>query len=250
MSCAAYSAEPIGKVVAVLGSPSASGPGGDRKLSGGAALFEDDKITVGSAGNAQIMLNDGTKLVVGPGSSLLLDKYLMGSGGSAQKVGIKALRGTFRFITGRSAKSAYNISTANATIGIRGTGFDFWVRSRTGVTVLNGVVNLNGNGGSVTLRANCETGVTTGNGAQQLQGRSQANQLRQSFPFILNQSGLRRIFWLPTQRCSSILTRADRGTGGGGSNTPPGPPPSNSDNVIGSGDNPDTGGGSTCGPNC
>jgi hypothetical protein len=76
-SGAALAADPIGKVVAVIGAPSASGPGGDRKLGANAAVFENDKVTVGSSGNAQIILNDGTKLVVGPSSSLLLDKFVM-----------------------------------------------------------------------------------------------------------------------------------------------------------------------------
>ncbi|MGB9143897.1 MAG: FecR domain-containing protein, partial [Aestuariivirga sp.] len=119
----ALAADAIGKVAAVLGKPSASGPGGDRDLKAGAAVYEDDKIEVRS-GNAQIILADGTRLVVGPGSTLVLDRFLMTGGDTAEKVSIKALRGTFRFITGRSAKSAYDIQTANATIGIRGTGFD------------------------------------------------------------------------------------------------------------------------------
>ena len=73
----AQAATEIGKVVAVAGSPTASGPGGDRKLSAGSAVFEDDKVTVGGAGNAQIILNDNTRLVVGPGSALVLDRFLM-----------------------------------------------------------------------------------------------------------------------------------------------------------------------------
>ena len=98
---AAHAAGQIGKVVAVAGAPSASGPGGDRKLSAGSSVFEDDKISVGGGGNAQIILNDNTRLVVGPSSTLVLDRFLMKGGNSAQKVSIKTLRGTFRFITGR-----------------------------------------------------------------------------------------------------------------------------------------------------
>jgi hypothetical protein len=101
--------------------------GGDRDLAAGAPVYEDDKIVV-VKGNAQIILNDGTKLVIGPKSTLVLDRFLMKGGNTAQKVSIMALRGTFRFITGRSAKRAYDIQTANATIGIRGTGVDFWAK--------------------------------------------------------------------------------------------------------------------------
>ncbi len=76
----------------------------------------------------QLIFTDGTKLVIGEKSSLVIEKYLMKGGNQAQAVAVDALRGTFRFITGNSAKSAYNIQTANATIGIRGTGFDFLCR--------------------------------------------------------------------------------------------------------------------------
>ena len=116
----------IGAVVATAGQVSASGPGGTRPLAAGSPLFERDKIVVIS-GNAQIQLLDGTKMVVGPNSALVLEKFLMRGGSTAQNVSIDALRGTFRFITGNSPHSAYNLHTSNATIGIRGTAFDFWV---------------------------------------------------------------------------------------------------------------------------
>ena len=116
----------IGTVVATAGPVSASGPGGTRSLAAGSPLFERDKIVV-SSGNAQIQLLDGTKMVVGPNSALVLEKFLMRGGGTAENVSIDALRGTFRFITGNSPHSAYNLHTSNATIGIRGTAFDFWV---------------------------------------------------------------------------------------------------------------------------
>ncbi len=152
VSQTALSAEEIGSVVAVVGSPNATGPGGARKLKAGSLVFEDDKITV-SKGNAQLQLNDGTKLVVGPASTLVLDQFVMRGSSKAEIVSIKALRGSYRFISGRSAKSAYKIATTSATIGIRGTGFDFWVKKKTGVVVLNGSVNLNGlNAGTVRVR--------------------------------------------------------------------------------------------------
>ena len=96
---ATQAAEKIGKVVAVVGAPSANG----RKLSGGSDVFEDDRIVVKS-GNAQILLDDNTRIVVGPNSTLVLDQFVRKDKGTASKVAIKALRGTYRFITGRSAK--------------------------------------------------------------------------------------------------------------------------------------------------
>ncbi len=214
---AAEAATQIGKVVAVAGAPSASGPGGDRKLKAGSSVFEDDKISVGGGGNAQIILNDNTRLVVGPSSSLVLDRFLMKGGSTAQKVSIKTLRGTFRFITGRSAKSAYEIKTSSATIGIRGTGFDWWDKRQTGVAVMNGNVRLCSNGNCVNLSDTCEVGRAGGGEAQELTGAGAGGVINGNLPYIINQSPLRSQFRLPVTRCrSSLLKFEQSGRNGGG----------------------------------
>ncbi len=204
-------ADPIAKVVAVVGSPTSSGPGGNRTLSAGADIFEKDKITVVS-GNAQILFNDGTKLVVGPSSTLVISTYLMqGDGSSAQDFSIKALRGTFRFITGKSPKNAYDIQTANATIGIRGTGFDFWVQAATGVAVLKGKVRLCNKLGSkacVDLNPTCEIGTTENGGAKKLTEGTLASRLKGHLPYILNQSSLRTQFRLDVTTCKNVQTNS------------------------------------------
>jgi FecR protein len=218
LDATSHAATEIGSVVAVVGSPSASGPGGNRTLKAGAAVFEDDRITV-SKGNAQIRLRDNTRLVVGPGSSLILDRFLMKGNNSAQKISIKALRGTFRFITGRSAKSAYDIRSTNATIGIRGTGFDFWVKRQTGVAVLQGLVKLCAGRNCVNLGSNCDVGVA-GKGPQT--GRVASQNIAQNLPFIRNQSALRSAFRLDTNKCyTKRFPASDRST----PNTPSRQPP-------------------------
>lgn len=218
---AASAAVAIGKVVAVVNSPSASGASGTRALTAGSEVFEDDKIIV-TTGNAQILLNDSTKLVVGPDSTLLLDQFVMRGGKSAEKVSIKALRGTYRFITGKSPKSAYKISTTSATIGIRGTGFDFWVKKKTGVVVLRGSVNLNGlNSGTVRVDSGCEMGEAATDYAKQLVSKEKVKSIKENLPFLINQSNLTKPFRLNTTTCR--LTGPDLGTSGGGATPEPTP---------------------------
>jgi FecR protein len=203
-STSSYAAS-IAKVVAVAGSPLVAGPSGKRTLASGSELFEHDKVTVGS-GNAQILFVDGTKLVVGPGSTLMIERFLLRGGTTAQNLSINALRGTFRFITGKSAKSAYNIRTANATIGIRGTGFDFWVKSNTGVAVLEGKVKLcNISKNCVNLNAGCELGVTKKNAAEKLFGQPKSQVISEKLPFILNQSPLVKAFRLNVSSCRKTV---------------------------------------------
>jgi hypothetical protein len=220
----AYAADPIGKVSALRGTSLASGTGGERTLEAGSPLFQGDTVRASGGGNVQITLNDGTRLVVGPGSRLVLQTYLQRNKSTASKVTVKALRGYFRFITGKSPKSAYTIETANATVGIRGTGFDLRVSSRTGAAVLVGAIRLRGaNGQAVNAAAGCgvaEAGAG-GTDARLLDGQARANRLRTDFPFIAGQGALTAPFRLPVQNCR-IAQRLD---GTGGSPRKPSPPP-------------------------
>ena len=214
-SCLAQ-AEAIATVVAFAGNPTING----HAVTANAAVEEHDTIVV-SLGNVQIIFKDGTKLVVGESSSLVVEKYLMGGGNTASSFAIDALRGTFRFITGRSAKAAYSIQTANSTIGIRGTGFDFWVNNDTGVVVLEGKVRLcrKGTKNCVDIDANCHAGVAKASGTQALQGFVQSQSIRNHLPYILDQSGLRQPFHLAVAECDKILTL----TTGSGHGAPPPP---------------------------
>ncbi|MDE2446172.1 MAG: FecR domain-containing protein [Alphaproteobacteria bacterium] len=209
MMCSVAWADSIGKVVAVVGAPTSTGPSGKHELHAGSPVFENDKITV-TTGNAQILFDDGTKLVVGPSSTLVITKFLLrGNSNTAQDLSIKALRGTFRFITGKSAKGAYDIQTANATIGIRGTGFDFWVSSSTGVAVLKGKVRLSDKLRSKTyidISQGCELGTTEGAVARQFRRADLARRIVNHLPFIVNQSALKKAFQLNTQACSAALS--------------------------------------------
>lgn len=196
----ALAADPIGKVVAAVGSPTGSG----RALSAGSAVFENDKVVTGK-GNVQILFVDETKLVVGPNSTLVIDRFLMRGGNRAQKVSIDALRGTFRFITGKSAKSAYDIQTANATIGIRGTAFDFSSTGETLVAVLEGAVRLCTSGECQVIPDNCGVGRANRRNVDALGGRSKGQALR-TLPYIINQGSLTRSFRLSTTSCRSSLS--------------------------------------------
>jgi len=217
---AALAATPIGKVVAAVGSPTASG----RALGAGSAVFENDRLVTGG-GNVQILFVDNTKLVVGPNSTLVIDRFLMRGGNRAQKISVDALRGTFRFISGNSAKSAYDIQTANATIGIRGTAFDFSSRRETLIAVLEGSVRLCSGGRCESIPQGCGVGRARSGDVDQLGGRAKGQALR-TLPYIVNQGSLARGFRLNTQSCRSSLSLLPALPGG--RKGPPGGPPGSS----------------------
>lgn len=222
---AANAAEHIGTVAAIKGFPTANGAGGSRDLAKGSELFEGDTVKASSGGNVQIILNDGTRLVVGPASQLVLEAYLMRNEKTASKVAVKALRGYFRFITGNSDKSAYAISTPSATIGIRGTGFDIRVRNLTLAAVTDGTIHMvGGNGQSVDAAAGCGVAEAgRGNtGARLLEGKAKSNRLLQDFPMIFNQGSLTAPFRVEVESCKVV---ASSGFGNDGSDGSPPPQP-------------------------
>ena len=83
-------------------------------------IFSGDRITTDEIGNAQIKFRDDTKLVVGPNSTLVIDAFVFNKDDTARQVSISALKGAFRFISGKSPKDVYRITTPTATIGVRG----------------------------------------------------------------------------------------------------------------------------------
>src|SRR5262245_31798868 len=69
--------EPSGTAVAVLQSAEAAGAAsGQRLLQLQGPVYMGDRIKTGAVGEAQLQFRDSTKLVVGPNSQLLIDKFV------------------------------------------------------------------------------------------------------------------------------------------------------------------------------
>jgi len=139
----ALALDPSGRAVDVVPATSASGAGGDRTLADDAPVFMGDVVTTNRRGSAQIKFVDDTKLVVGPNSQITIDSFVFQSKTTAKSFSLNAVQGTFRFITGVSAKNVYSIKTPSATIGVRGTEFDFTVDQQgTHVGLWGGSIRL------------------------------------------------------------------------------------------------------------
>lgn len=113
-------AQPSGLVLAVIQQSEADGTTGKRVLTVTAPVFAGDKIVTGPVGEAQVKFRDNTKLVVGPNSAMVIDAFVFDDNDTARKISINVARGAFRFISGKSPKDAYSITTPTATIGVRG----------------------------------------------------------------------------------------------------------------------------------
>ena len=121
-------------------------------------VHKNENIRTSKSGLGEFVFADGTRFAVGAGSSVKLDKFVYDDSRSIQKLSIRAAKGTFRWISGRSKSSAYEIKTPVGTIGIRGTKFDFYVGAdgTTAIVLLSGAVRFCGAGGCVQLQRRCD----------------------------------------------------------------------------------------------
>jgi hypothetical protein len=100
-----------------------------RKLDTGDDVRQQDLIEVSPDGRGEFQLRDQTKLALGPGSRLLLDKFIYDPDISGGAIVLNLAKGAFRFVTGVAAKPAYVIRTPTASITVRGTIFDVYVQA-------------------------------------------------------------------------------------------------------------------------
>lgn len=118
-------------------------------------LNAHDSLTTNAQGRVQIRFQDGSSLVVGEQSHVVLDDFVYRSGTSTVLLASHIFGGAVRFTGGRHASSGGfhgEFRTAVATIGIRGT--DVWIGDMDGalgVLLLRGSVDVWNAGGGVRL---------------------------------------------------------------------------------------------------
>jgi len=200
-------AQPSGVVIAVIQSSQADGSTGRRILEREAPVFSGDRIVTGAVGETQVRFRDDTRLVVGPNSSMTIDAFVFNADDSARQVSINAVRGAFRFITGTSRKDAYTITTPTASIGVRGTEFDFNIDpvGATSVAVFKGITRVcdRRRQNCVEQQAGCSLAVV-GQGSLPRPVVDQAErqrQLRLNFRYVRSQQSLLSEFRVNTASC-------------------------------------------------
>ena len=166
--------------------------GQDRILVVGADISVGERIVTGAEGLVQILFADETKLVVGPGSSLLIEEFLLRGESTAGKVTINALAGTFRFISGKSPKDVYEVKTPTGTIGVRGTAYDLTVFDfGSYLLLLNGALTAcNLQNICIDITDRCEIGAFDSSQAVVIGTEGDRDQFLQTFPYARFQSML------------------------------------------------------------
>jgi|TARA_B100000315_G_scaffold229553_1_gene239226 hypothetical protein len=115
-----------------------------RKIALKDQVYQNEKISTGSASATEIVFKDETKLTIGPDSDVVLDNFVYKPGPVSGSLIVTVSKGVMRFTTGKLSKTSYLIKTPTATIGIRGTIFTVYVAANgaTTVTVQAGAVSV------------------------------------------------------------------------------------------------------------
>ena len=90
----------------------------------GEAVYESDSLRTAADGRVGITLKDDTRVSLGPGSEVRLDRFAYDP--SANQVGfvLKIVRGAVAYVSGRIAKlspDSIRLETPAAIVGVRGT---------------------------------------------------------------------------------------------------------------------------------
>ena len=123
-----------------------------RTLSRRSDIYVGDRITTGNESQVQLRMKDGAMVALGANAEFVIKAYSEASKGDKKDEAVLSLvKGGLRTISGQIAKSSYAMNTPTATLGIRGTVFDVYVRDNGSTVVIlrNGQVVVNGLAGGI-----------------------------------------------------------------------------------------------------
>ena len=146
---------PAARVDFAVGNVTALGSNGQSRTLGKGAQIEQGDTVNTNGGRAQLRFTDGAYVSLQPQSEFRIDQYRFEGNQDGNETGFfSLLKGGLRTITGlvgRSNKKNYQISTAVATIGIRGTEYTIqYGKSITG-TVGEGEIEVCNGGGCLSV---------------------------------------------------------------------------------------------------
>ena len=148
--------EAIGVVSRIQGEAHGTRGGTTRVLGLNASVFLNETVSTGEAARLEVTFNDDTRLTIGEKAKLTLDTYVFdpAAGSGTIKFGVA---GALRFVSGNKTQlsnSNFSVTTAVATLGIRGT--EFWGGpiddQALGVFLVQGAVSVSNAAGEQILR--------------------------------------------------------------------------------------------------
>jgi hypothetical protein len=126
MTSPAYGQQPTaaGRIKVVSGSVFVVRGGATEPAQAGQVVYEADTLRTGADGRLGVTLNDDTRVSLGPGSELRLDRFAYAPAESQLALVLRVVRGVAAYVSGRIAKlapDAIRLETPSAIVGVRGT---------------------------------------------------------------------------------------------------------------------------------
>ncbi len=90
----------------------------------GDVVFETDGLTTGADGKIGVTMKDETRISLGPGSEVRLDRFVYSPANGQFAFVLNVVRGIAAYVSGRIAKlspDAVRLVTPSAIVGVRGT---------------------------------------------------------------------------------------------------------------------------------
>jgi hypothetical protein len=115
---------PAGRVKVVSGSAVVVRQGQSSPAQVGQQVFEADVIRTGADGRIGVTLGDDTRLSLGPGSEIRLDRFVYAPAEGRFGFVLNVVRGLVAYVSGRIAKlspDSIRLETPSAVVGVRGT---------------------------------------------------------------------------------------------------------------------------------
>ena len=124
---------------------------GSRRIAVGARIGPGDEIVTLTGVRAQVMMRDGTTFAIGENASLVIDEYAYDPESGRGALGAIIRRGSFRFVSGRIAKTSpgnVKLIAGNTAISVNGTEVLGTINGVSDqVILMSGEVNLTSMGG-------------------------------------------------------------------------------------------------------
>jgi len=90
----------------------------------GQLVYESDALRTGTDGRLGVTLKDDTRISIGPGSELRVDRFLYAPAEGRLALVLNVVRGVVAYVSGRIAKlspDSIRLETPAAVVGVRGT---------------------------------------------------------------------------------------------------------------------------------
>jgi hypothetical protein len=121
---AAQEATPAGRIKTVTGTAFIVRNNAVIPAQAGQVVYEADALRTGPDGKIGVTLKDDTRLALGPGSEVRLERFAYEPGTASLGMVLKFVRGVTAYVSGRLAKLApdsIRLETPSAIVGVRGT---------------------------------------------------------------------------------------------------------------------------------